>query len=160
MVLMDAATIERWILNLGRPYDALVVEGAIPGQPLTQLYKGRDWLTLKPEKGLELSFWAETKRFERLFITLIQTVEDQTVYRGELPQPFALEMDQAGVHHTFGPPRESSGPRKIPNIGMVGGHDAYTLDAATHPNGQVMFQYTVDMRVKTLFFTLVDAGHD
>ncbi|WP_110194842.1 DUF6392 family protein [Pseudomonas aeruginosa] len=157
---MDAATIERWILNLGRPYDALVVEGAIPGQPLTQLYKGRDWLTLKPEKGLELSFWAETKRFERLFITLIQTVEDQTVYRGELPQPFALEMDQAGVHHTFGPPRESSGPRKIPNIGMVGGHDAYTLDAATHPNGQVMFQYTVDMRVKTLFFTLVDAGHD
>ncbi|HBP5739376.1 DUF6392 family protein [Pseudomonas aeruginosa] len=157
---MNAATIERWILNLGRPYDTLVAEGIIPNLPFQELYKGRDWLDIEPGDGLELSFWAETKRFERLFITLIQTVEDQTVYRGELPQPFALEMDQAGVHRTFGPPRESSGPRKIPNIGMVGGHDAYTLDAATHPNGQVMFQYTADMRVKTLFFTLVDAGHD
>ncbi|MBF8796171.1 DUF6392 family protein [Pseudomonas aeruginosa] len=157
---MDAATIERWILNLGRPYDALAVEGAIPGQPLTQLYKGRDWLTLKPEKGLELSFWAETKRLESIYITLIQTVEDQSVYHGELPQPFALEMDQAGVHRTFGLPRESKGPMKLPNLPPMGGYDAYTLNVATHPNAQTMFQYTPDMRVKTLIFTLIDTGHD
>lgn len=157
---MNAATITRWIKNLGRPYDALVAEGLIPNQPLTELYKGRDWLTLKPGNGLELSFWAETKRFERLFITLIQTVEDQTVYRGELPQPFALEMGQAGVRRTFGLPMESSGPRKIPNIGVVGGHDAYTLNEETHPNARVFFQYTEDMRVKTLFFTLIDTGHN
>ncbi|EMM5100990.1 DUF6392 family protein [Pseudomonas aeruginosa] len=157
---MDAATITRWIKHLGRPYDALVNEGIIPSLPLQELYKGRDWLDIEPGDGLELSFWAETKRFERLFITLIKTVEDQTVYRGDLPQPFALEMDQAGVRSTFGPPMESSGPRKIPNIGMVGGHDAYTLNMETHPNARVFFQYTVDMRVKTLFFTLIDTGHD
>lgn len=157
---MDAVTITRWIKHLGRPYDSLVAEGIIPSLPLQELYKGRDWHDIEPGDGLELSFWAETKRFERLFITLIQTVEDQTVYRGELPQPFALEMDQAGVRRTFGPPMESSGPRKIPNIGMVGGHDAYTLNEETHPNARVFFQYTEDMRVKTLFFTLINTGHN
>ncbi len=157
---MDAKTIERWIKSLGLPYSTLIAQGIIPDRPLTELYKGRDWLTLKPEKGVELSFRAETQCFERLFITLIQTVEDQTVYHGALPQPLALNMTQSGVRTDFGPPSETSGPRKIPTIGMVGGHDAYPLDTATHPRGQVMFQYTADMRVKTLFFTLIDKGRD
>jgi len=156
---MDAATITRWIKNLGRPYDALVAEGSIPYRPLTELYKGRSWLTLKPGSGLELSFWAETKRLESIYITLIQTVEDQSVYSGALPQPFILEMDQAGVHATFGPPRESKGPMKLPNLPPMGGYDAYTLDAATHPNAQAMFQYTADMKVDTLIFTPIDTGH-
>lgn len=157
---VDAANITRWIKNLGRPYETLISEGLIPNQPLTELYKGRDWLTLKPGNGLELSFWAETKRFERLFITLIQTVDDQTVYSGELPQPFTLDMNQSSVRAIFGSPMETSGPRKIPNIGIVGGDDTYTLNEETNPNGRVLFQYTADMRVKTLFFTLIDTDHD
>ncbi|WP_312703375.1 DUF6392 family protein [Stutzerimonas nitrititolerans] len=157
---MDAATITRWIKNLGRPYDALVAEEGIPNRPLTELYKGRDWLTLKPGNGLELSFWIETKRLESIYITLIQTVDDQPVYQGELPQSFALEMDQASVRRTFGQPRESKGPMKLPNLPPMGGYDVCTLDAATHPNVQAMFQYTADMKVDTLIFTLIDTGRD
>lgn len=156
---MDAATITRWIKNLGRPYDALVAEGVIPGLPLQELYKGRDWLYIEPAGGLELSFWAETKCLESIYITLIQTVDDQPVYQGELPQPFALEMDQAGVHRTFGSPRESKGAMKLPNLPPMGGYDTYTLEAETHHNAQAMFQYTADLKVDTLIFTLIDTGH-
>jgi hypothetical protein len=38
---MNAETIERWISSIGRTYDALVAEGVIPNQPLTELYQGR-----------------------------------------------------------------------------------------------------------------------
>ncbi|CAD5105960.1 DUF6392 family protein [Zestomonas carbonaria] len=157
---MDAKTIERWIMNLGRPYETLVAEGVIPDQPLTELYKGRDWLTLKPGNGLELSFWAETKRFERLFITLLATVEGTTEYKGELPKPFAPVMSQSGVRATFGEPMESQGLTKLPLNTMVGGFDTYRLDPATHPNMKVSFQYTTTMQVKTLVFSLIDRGHD
>jgi hypothetical protein len=152
---MKAKKIELWIKSLGLPYSTLISEGIISDQPLTELYKGRDWLTLKPDSGVELSFSAQTRRFERLFITLIQTVEDQTVYRGALPYPMASKMTQSDVHAAFGPPSQTSEPRKIPTIGIVGGHDAYPLDTSIHPSGQVMFQYTADLQVKTLFFTLI-----
>jgi hypothetical protein len=157
---MEAATIERWIKNLGRGYDELVSRGVIPNQPLTELYKGRDWLTLKAGAGLELSFWADTKRFERLFITLLSTVEGTTEYKGELPQPFAPVMSQPGVRATFGEPMESQGLTKLPLNTMVGGFDAYRLDPDTHPNMRVSFQYTTNMQVKTLVFSLIDRGHD
>lgn len=117
---------------------------------MTELYKGGDWLTLKPEKGIELSFLASSRCLETLYITLIQTVEDQSVYHGGLPQPFVLEMDQASVRATLGSPRESKGPMKLPNLPAMGGYDAYTLDPAVYSNTQVM----------TLIFTLIDTGHD
>lgn len=157
---MDAKTIERWISNLGRPYGTLVAEGVIPNLPLKELYKGRDWLDIEPEDGLELSFWAGTKCLETLYITLLKTTPSTVEYKGELPKPFAPVMAQSGVRATFGEPIESKGPMKLPNIGMVGGFDAYTLDPATHPNMKVSFQYTITMQVKTLVFSLIDRDHD
>ncbi len=157
---MDAKIIESWIKNLGQPYGTLVAKGLIPNQPLQELYKGRDWLDIEPAPGLELSFWAETKRFERLFITLLSTVEGTTEYKGELPKPFAPVMSQSGVRAIFGEPMESQGPTKLPLNTMVGGFDAYRLDPATHPNMKVSFQYTITMQVKTLVFSLIDRGHD
>ncbi|MBU3055798.1 DUF6392 family protein [Pseudomonas indica] len=156
---MDVTTIERWIMNLGRPYDALVAEGIIPNMPLQGLYPGRDWLDIQPASGLELSFWAETKRFERLFITLISTMEGTTEYKGELPSPFASVMFQASVRNLFGEPMESKGPTKLPLNTMVGGFDIYRLDPAKHPNIKVSFQYTPDMQVKTLVFSLINREH-
>lgn len=153
---MDAKTIERWIKSLGLPYSTLIARGIIPDQPLTELYSGRDWLTMKPENGVELSFRADTRCFERLFITLIRTVDDQTVYHGELTQHMAPMMTQSGVRTTFGTPSETGGPRRIPILGMVGGHDAYPLETAMNPHGRIVFQYAADMRVKTLLFALMD----
>lgn len=157
---MNAATIERWIKNLGRPYDSLVAEGIIPNMPLQELYKGRDWIDIEPADGLELSFWAETKRFERIFITLLSTVEGATEYKGDLPRPFAAVMSQSAVRASFGEPMESQGPTKLPLNTMVGGFDTYLLDPVTHPNMKVSFQYTIIMQVKTVVLSLVDRGHD
>ncbi|WP_443190826.1 DUF6392 family protein [Pseudomonas indica] len=157
---MDAATITRWIKNLGRPYDTLVTEGIIPNLPLQELYKGRDWLDIEPASGLELSFRAKTKHLETLFVILAKTVDGQSVYRGELPLPFALKMDQASVRATFGPPMESKGPIKLPLNTKTGGWDAYRLDSAMHPNAKLIFKYAENMAVNTLVFTLIDTGHD
>jgi hypothetical protein len=157
---MDAKTIERWIKSIGRPYDALVAEGVIPNQPLTELYKGRDWLTVKPGNGLELSFWAENRCLETFHIVLLKTMEGMTEYKGELPKPFVPVMAQSGVRTTFGEPMESKGPTKLPLNTMIGGWDAYRLDPATHPNTKLIFTYAETMQVKTLTFTLIDTGHD
>ncbi|WP_417286428.1 DUF6392 family protein [Cobetia marina] len=157
---MDAATIERWIKNLGRPYDVLIAEGVIPNMPLQELYKGRDWIDIEPADGLELSFRAETKRFERLFITLLKSTPSTVEFKGELPKPFTPAMSQAQVRANFGEPMESQGPTKLPLNTVVGGFDAYLLDPATHPQTKVVFQYTAALMVDTMVFALNDTGHD
>lgn len=67
---MDATTIALWIKSLGRPYESLVSEGVIPNMPLQELYKGRDWLDIEPEDGVELSFQL-TPNAWKLYISLL-----------------------------------------------------------------------------------------
>lgn len=158
---MDAKTIERWIKNLGQTYDTLVAKGVIPNQPLQELYPDRDLLDIIIAPGLSMSFWAETKRFETLFITLLKTTPSTAEYKGELPKPFAPVMSQSEVRANFGEPMVSKGPVKMPQpMGMTGGWDAYRLDPVTHPNTKVVFQYTATLAVNTLVFSLIDKGHD
>ncbi len=160
---MDAATIDRWTKSLGRTYEELVAGGVIsPSQPLTQLFKGDDELIQNPTSGISLWFWAETKRLEKIIITLIQTVDDQSIYTGGLPPLFSLKMNKTGVHALFGEPMQSKGSAKIPGSGgqISGGWDAYRLQERIHPNARVGFSYTADLMVKTLAFALIDTGHD
>ncbi|MFJ4371430.1 DUF6392 family protein [Pseudomonas japonica] len=156
---MDAKTIESWIDNLGQSYETLLANGLV-NQPLQELYTGRDWLDVEPTAGLELSFWSETRRFERLFISLISVVSDAKEYRGELPRPFVANMTQSEVRAAFGKPMESQGPTRLPLNRSVGGFDTYQLDSTRHPNTKVSFQYTSTMQVKTLVFSLIDRSHD
>lgn len=158
---MNATTINLLVKSLGLNFDELVANGEISNQPMTKLYDESDWLTLVQESGLELNFWAETKRLEKVLISLIPTEKGDPVYMGELPAPFSLNMDQAGVRALLGKPMESKGPVKLPGgLGMRGGWDSYRLQEKTHPNAQVGFSYTADMKVKTLAFTLLNSGHD
>lgn len=157
---MNAATIEGWIKNLGRSYDSLVTEKVAPNMPLQELYKGRDWLDIEPADGLELSFKAKTKRLETIHVVLMSTMEGVTEYKGELPKPFVLAMNQSEVRANFGVPMESKGPTKLPMNTSIGGWDAYQLDKNTHPNAKVIFTYADTMQVKTISFTLIDKGED
>jgi hypothetical protein len=160
---MQAAIINRWVKNLGRNYDDLVSEGVIPDQPLAPLLSGdvSEELIQSPVPGVSLWFWTQTKRLEKVMITLLQSVEGQEVYAGELPAPFALKMDKNSVHELLGKPMESQGPVKLPGgLGMRGGWDAYRLQEKTHHNARVGFSYTADMKVKTLAFALLNPGHD
>ncbi|NWA04951.1 DUF6392 family protein [Pseudomonas gingeri] len=160
---MDAATINRWTESLGCTYEELVAGGVISSsQPLTQLFKGDDELIQNPTSGISLWFWSETRRLEKIIITLIQTVDGQTIYTAGLPSPFSPKMNKASVHALFGEPMQSKGAAKIPGSGgqISGGWDAYRLQECIHPNARVGFSYTADLRVKTLAFALIDRGHD
>lgn len=158
---MDASTINRWVKSFGLTYEELVAKGDICNQPMTKLYDDSEWLTLTPESGLELDFWAESKRLEKVLISLIPTEKDDPVYTGQLPAPFSLNMDQAGVRAILGEPMESKGPVKLPGgLGMRGGWDAYRLQEKTHQNVRIGFSYTADMKVKTLAFTLLNPNHN
>lgn len=156
---MDGRTIENWIKSLGRHYDVLVAEGAIPNQPLSELYQGRDSLTLKPGAGLELSFSAQTKNLQALHIILLETMKGMTSYAGELHKPFSLVMNQSGVRGIFGAPLESRGVTRLPLNTAIGGWDSYRLDSRAHPNANLIFTYSESLQVKTLTFTLIDPGH-
>lgn len=157
---MNDMNIEEAISSLGRNYDDLVSLGVINGQPLKELYPGRDNLHLNPKPGISLSFWAESKRFEALFVTLKKTTPSTVEYKGCLPEPFTIEMTQSDVHANFGEPMESRGPIKMPEpMGQTGGWESYALDSTVYPGKKVVFQYTAAMEVKTLVFTLIDKGH-
>lgn len=157
---MDAKTIEYWMKSLGRHYEALVAEGAIPDTPLSELYTGRDLLTLKPGNGLELIFWAQTMRLETLNIVLLTTMEGMTSYEGELPTPFLPVMDRSSVRAAFGPPMASKGFTRLPLNTSIGGCDAYLPGPGTALNTKLILTYADTLQVKTLTFTLVDKGHD
>lgn len=158
---MNAETIELWITNLGVEYSLLVSRQIIPNKPIKGLYPDDDRLSLRPEIGVSLGFWAETKRYEALFITLIKSTPSTRAYTGELPPPYTPQMSQTDVHRIFGEPLEFKGPIKMPEpMGQTGGWESYLLDAAIFGPTKVVFQYTADMRVKTLVFTLIDKGHD
>ncbi|VVO12154.1 DUF6392 family protein [Pseudomonas fluorescens] len=158
---MNATTIEHWIKKIGQTYEALIAEGSIPDKPLNELYPGRDWLAILPAPGLELSFWAETKRFEKLFITFLEGMPGVSVYKGGLPEPYTSEMTQSDARAIFGEPLESRGPIKMPQpMGQTGGWESYQLDPVRHPNIKVVFQYTTSMQVDVLVFTLIEKDHD
>tara|TARA_R110002124_G_scaffold128157_20_gene288753 strand:- start:10360 stop:10848 length:489 start_codon:yes stop_codon:yes gene_type:complete len=157
---MDSTTIERWIKNIGRRRDVLVAEGAIPGGPLTELYKGSDRLSLEPVSGLELSFWAETERLETVNIGLVEVLEGTGEYRGELPKPYRSDMNQSDVRSLFGTPMESKPPTKLPLNTIIGGWDSYPLDPSINSNVKVIFTYTETLRVRNLTFKMIDKDQE
>lgn len=160
---MNPATIEALSQSLGRTYEELVAVGLVSSaQTLTRLFEGDDELIQKPTTGLSLWFWEETRRLEKIIITLIPAFDGHTAYAGVLPNPYSLEMNKSGIRSLFGVPMQSKGLIKIPGSGgqVSGGWDAYRLSEQTHPNTRVGFTYTEDMRVKTLAFSLIDTGHN
>lgn len=152
---MNATEIEGYISQLGDSYEALLAEGVIPPMPLQELYEGRDWLDIEPESGVELSFSADSKRLTKVFITLLKSTPLTVEYQGELPEPFSKHMTQEEVRSRYGSPIEFKGPVKMPKpMGQTGGWDAYRTTVAGRDNTRLVFQYTADLRVKTLVFTV------
>jgi len=158
---MKISKIESLIQNLGQNHAILLDKKLIPDQKLLELFPGDDDLYLDLETGISTQFWAETKNFEALFITLIKTMPSDVIYRGEIPKPYDLEMTQTDVRALFGEPLESRPPVKMPEPrGQTGGWESYRLDPVVYPNKKVIFQYTASMQVNTIVFALIDEGHD
>lgn len=152
---MKESKIEKLLGFLGKPYKDLVAEKIVTDTGLKEIYSGSDRLYILPEEGLELDFWADSKVFIELFITLKKTTPATTSYKGELPEIFFPGMDQEMVIDLFGEPASSRGPVRLPHpIGQTGGWASYIYDDELFPGVELQFQYTADMQVKTVVFSL------
>ena len=160
---MSANLIIDLVKALGRTHQELVMSGLIQDKPLIPLCEEseNEDLIYEPTPGISLWFWAETKRLERIAITLKAQSRRELVYAGELPLPFTKNMDQPSVHAKLGVPDRSMGPAKLPKpIGVTGGWDAYRLDSSLHHNAEIAIQFSADKTAVGLAFRLIDTGHD
>ncbi|MGN7443319.1 MULTISPECIES: DUF6392 family protein [Pseudomonas] len=160
---MEAVNIDRLVKRLGRTYDDFVAEGLLRAGSIKPLFENgqNSHFIHKPEPGVELWFWAETMRLERIVFCLISLAQGEPKYSGELPVPLTLSMNQDSIRKTLGMPHESKGPVKLPlPIGASGGWDSYRLSLETHSNARIAVQYLSDKTVCGLAFTLVDMGRD
>ncbi|WP_338477172.1 DUF6392 family protein [Pseudomonas khavaziana] len=160
---METVKIDRLVKGLGRTYDDFVAEGLLSAGSIKSLFENsqNSHFIHKPEPGVELWFWAETMRLERIVFCLISLAQGESKYAGELPVPLARPMNQENIRKTLGRPHESKGPVKLPlPIGATGGWDSYRLSLEIHPNARVAMQYLPDKSVCGLVFTLVDMGRD
>lgn len=97
------------IKALGRTYPEMIASGMyLPGGPPKGIFDDSDRVTVSPEPGIELGFWASTQRFENLFITFLEGFEGEPIYRGNLPYQLKTKMNQKWVRSQYGEPLESA----------------------------------------------------
>ena len=125
---MNAAMIDDLVKSLGRTYPEMVASGLyLPGGPPIGMFDDSDTLSMMTTPGVELGFWANNKRFEKFFISLLESFEGESLYKGTLPYELKSYMNQGWIISKFGTPLESRAPFKVPVLGMTGGHDIYRL---------------------------------
>jgi hypothetical protein len=155
----SAQAIELWIRNLGKSHSSLVKLGVIPAVPLDRLIEDSHSLEVIPCSGIELSFWFESQRFEALHITRIsQEPTKAPAYIGSLPKPFDTLRTQLDVRNALGAPYDSREPMSWgePDILRIGGWDYYELDEDLYLNCQIEIQYSENMEVSLLSFSVMD----
>jgi hypothetical protein len=153
---MNSVNMERLIKNLGCSYDALIENKVIDNLPLQDLYEDGDSLEIEPVPGIELIFWPETLRFEVIHITLKDEQNPSLpLFTGDLPEPFRKIKEQKQVHATLGVPMLTKGAMELRGTGLSG-WDTYQLESTWHPAALVEFQYTRNMQISRILFSLID----
>ncbi|WP_124339368.1 DUF6392 family protein [Pseudomonas chlororaphis] len=129
--------IDKLVKNLGRTYPEMIASGMyLPGGPPTGIFEDSDTLSMAPESGLEMGFWASNQRFEDLFITFLETFPGRPTYKGALPYQLKTKMNQS----------------------WIGGWETYRFPGMPK-NIHVLFKYTVDMEVEGIVFRLNEKSH-
>ncbi|MGY4664252.1 MULTISPECIES: DUF6392 family protein [Pseudomonas] len=146
--------IDDLVKSLGRTYPEMIASGMyLPDGPPKGIFEDSDTLAMSPEPGIELGFWAKSQRFEMLFISLLESFQGKSLYKGSLPYQLKSQMNQGWIRSRFGEPLESKAPFKMPIRGMTGGWDIYRFPSI--PKGtQVVFKYSARMEVETIVFEL------
>ncbi len=156
---MNAAMIGNFVKSLGRTYSEMVAAGLyLPGGPPIGMFEDSDTLSMMTAPGVELGFLASNKQFEKIFISLLESFEGETFYKGTLPYELKSYMNQGWIISKFGTPLESRAPFKVPVLGMTGGHDIYCLPGMLK-NTKVVFKYNLEMEVEMVVFRLNEVSH-
>lgn len=157
---MNAERIKLLIDSLGKTHAELLAASIVPEGELIELFPGIDELYLEPEVGVEMSFGAESGRYEKVNITLREPASPGEEYKGELPHPYSLCLTQSDAHKFLGKPLEYSGAMKLPEpLGQTGGWESYQLDPKLYPNQRLILHYLESMEVDAIVFDLVDKVH-
>ena len=153
--MATAAMMTNLVKALGRSYEELLAAGLLASAESWKLFEQDDQFHVNVEPGLVLTFDEGNRQLSSIAIALLEVVQGNPIYRGELPKPFKPQMTKSDVHSLLGEPDESQGPQKMPKpIGQTGGWDAYRLDEAAHRNDLVECQYTAGKEVDSLFCSL------
>lgn len=149
---MNVLQIEQLIKSLGQHQGSIHIEGVpVKNQPLKN--DGSDWLTLEPEPGVEMKFWAGSHVFEALVLSLMVTVPEESLYTGELPAPLMASMSQLDIKTVLGECLESTGSITSPEpVGLTESWDTHFLDPSKYPGVEVVVRYTEDLQVSGLLF--------
>ncbi|MCO7579734.1 MULTISPECIES: DUF6392 family protein [Pseudomonas] len=151
--------IDELVKSLGRTYPEMISSGMyLPGGPPEGMFGNSDTVEFSPEPGIELRFWASTKRFEKLFVTFLEGFEGEQIYTGSLPYELRNRMNQAWVRSQYGEPLDSGAPYRIPVLGMTGGWDSYRLPRMSK-DINVLFKYNTKMEVDGVVFRLNEQSH-
>ncbi|WP_331711841.1 DUF6392 family protein [Pseudomonas chlororaphis] len=155
----NAAMIDKLVKSLGHTYPEMIALGMyLPSGPPKGIFEDSDTVAMSPEPGVELGFWAKSQRFEMLFISLLESFQGKSLYKGNLPFQLKSRMNQGWIRSRCGEPLESKAPFKMPIRGMTGGWDIYRFPGI--PKGtQAVFKYSAEMEVETIVFELNERSH-
>ncbi|MFK3816662.1 DUF6392 family protein [Pseudomonas sp. NPDC089407] len=158
---MDSHALDRYLSSLGRCYNDLVLEDLAVPEKLVEIFSGSFTMVYEPEPGLELEFWAETQKFEKLHFALKKTTPSSVLYKGKLDEPYEKCRTRELVLQSFGSPISSKGKFKMPlPMGEVGGWDTFDLGPLGYAERQVTFKYDSKMYVSGVTFSLKLTGFD
>ena len=140
------------ISNIGNTAKTWVDAGLIKDGAYEVNFEGEDTFYARPEKGLLLAFDAATQILKSVQFSLIKATGDRVVYAGEMPSPFSLSMDKGMVRELLGTPDHSTQPRKVPTLGIIGGHDMYFNRLPAYPNLKIRCLYSREFKVRAIAF--------
>lgn len=147
------ANIIKIIKSLGKTAEIMVGENLIPSDRFEYLFEGAETFTCESETGLTLVFDDISRQLKSVQLCLINNAENSEVYSGYMPEPFLNKMSKEDVRSLLGEPDSSSGAKKIPGIGVVGGNDIYIYKLNDiYPGTRVRLLYSSDSLVRSLIF--------
>ncbi|MGE7955696.1 DUF6392 family protein [Pseudomonas sp. NPDC089530] len=151
--------IDDLVKSLGRTYPEMIASGMyLPGEAPKGIFEDSDTVAMSPWPGVELGFWASSQRFEILFVSLLKSFQEESIYKGSLPYQLKSRMNQEWIRSRYGEPLESRAPFKMPIRGMTGGWDIYRFPGI--PKGtQTVFKYNSAMEVEEVVFELNERSH-
>lgn len=144
------------ISNMGSFHSALIDKGLIPDTELVHLYEDEDTLELEIAPGVELVFYAETKRFEMMTLSFKRAFNNVEIsFKEILPKPLDRVENQTDVYKELGTPMFTKSELELFPTELYG-WDVYQLDSSLHPEAILDIQYNKEMEISNIQISLMD----
>jgi hypothetical protein len=158
-MLSGAPAISGWIESLGKNLSCLIEASLIEDEPPKCLYENTSTYEIEPIEGVELVFDSKSNTLVAIYIVLTaQPGSTQSIYRGELPEPYGNLTQKSKVRCILGNPYKSEPPFSIylPELFEMGGIDFYEVEEHASCNTTTEFHYTTHLTIAVVVFRISD----